>query len=285
MERRRSSAILLAVTFTLFGLAAIAGIARVAIAATHDTASIGGIAVLGGIVTVMVGGWMACRPRPVPATIVRAPAPLVEPRVAIEASPYRGALPPAMTETPVRASSRATAIVVVACLAFTAAIVPFALHRSRWVELEMVLAGWWLVWAVVLSWVARRGAVFADDHTFAITSPFTSVRRWAKKPADWTFSFGDLLAGLSDIDGLVLLVVLPVLLPIVFFAAWFVVELVVPVLFFVAYIGVVRALRHAAAYRASPERAVLGGVAWATAYVAPLAVVVWICHLCFGSHA
>jgi hypothetical protein len=80
-------------------------------------------------------------------------------------------------------------------------------------------------------------------------------------------------------------VVLPIVLPIVFFAAWFVVELVVPVLFFVAYIGVVRALRHAASYRGSPRRAVVGGVAWATAYVAPLAVVVWVCHLCFGSRS
>lgn len=295
-ERCASGArsLLLAVTFTLFGLAAIAGIARLAMTATHDTVSIVGIAVLGGVVTCMFGGWIASRPHARKETIVRAPPAVVDPHRAIHASPYRGAPPPeAITPAPPRASSRATTIVVVACLTFTAAIVPVALHRSRWVEIETVLAGWWVVWAVVLSFVARRGATFADDHTFAITSPFSGVRRWfegvsrdrKRGKTAWSFELGDLLTGLGDIDGLVLLVVLPIVLPIVFFAAWFVVELVAPVLFFVAYIGVVRALRHAAAYRGSPRRAVVGGVAWATAYVAPLAVVVWICHLCFGSRS
>lgn len=288
MERPRSSAIFLAVTFTLFGLAAIVGIARAAISATHDASGIVGIAVLGGVVIAMCGAWVACHPPAVRGPNLGAPSPpVVEPHVAIHASPYRGAPPPeAITPVPHRASSRGTTIVVVACLAFTAAVVPFSLHRSRWVEIEMVLVAWWLVWAIVLSYVARRGAAFADDHTFAIANPFAYVSRWrGGKSSSWSFDLGDLVTGLGDIDGLVLLVVLPILLPIVFFSAWFVVELVVPMLFFVAYIGVVRALRHAASYRGSPRRAVVGGVAWATAYVAPLAVVVWVCHLCFGSRS
>jgi len=65
-------------------------------------------------------------------------------------------------------------------------------------------------------------------------------------------------------------------------AAWLVVELLVPGIFFLAYLLVRGALARVANDRHDCEgnlvRSVGWGVGWATAYVAPLALVVWLVH-------
>jgi hypothetical protein len=66
-------------------------------------------------------------------------------------------------------------------------------------------------------------------------------------------------------------------------AAWLLVELVVPALFFLAYALVRGALARVAndehGCEGSLVRAATWGALWATVYVAPLALVVWALHL------
>ena len=200
-------------------------------------------------------------------------------------SPYRGAPPKAWTP---RTSARRTALVMSACLAFTGAAVPFALHLPRWVEMEAVLAGWWLIWAVILTVVARRGAELVDDHALVIRlpwspSPLAPARARAtltdEPPrSSWWSKIGDLLSFPSDLEALVFVVGLAIVLGVALAGAWLVIEVVAPVLFAVAYFGVVRALRQAAAYRGSTVRATMAGTGWATAYVGPMALLVWLVH-------
>ncbi len=223
-------------------------------------------------VVVWTGG-----PPPPASPLPRPPATL--------ASPYRGAPPKAWLP---RTSARRTALVMSACLVFTGAAVPVALHLPRWVEMEAVLAGWWLIWAVLLTVVARRGAELVDDHELVIRlpwspaskSPLRAARAQAptkERSTGWS-KLLDLLTFPSDLEALVFVVGLAMVLGVALAGAWLVIEVVAPVLFAVAYFGVVRALRRAAEYRGSTVRASLAGAGWATAYVAPVALLVWLLH-------
>ena len=239
-----------------------------------------GIAGVLGFVAARAGGGAAGTPKVVWSG---GPAPPVAPPAA--SSPYRGAAPAVWTR---RTSARRTALVMSACLVFTGAAVPFALHLPRGVEMEAVLAGWWLVWALVLTVVARRGAALVDDHALVIRLPSSPTRRAARAASDppegarsswWTTIF-DVLTLASELEVIVLVIApLAIVLGVALAGAWLVIEVVAPVLFAMAYFGVVRALRHAAAYRGSTVRASAVGAGWATAYVAPIAVVVWLVHL------
>ncbi len=212
-------------------------------------------------------------------------------------SPYRGAAPPVWTP---RTSARRTALAMTACLVFTGAAVPIALHLPRWVEMEVVLAGWWLVWAVVLTVVARRGAELVDDHALVIRLPWSPAREPRREPlaggprgapevpaeatvpparSSWWSKVFEALTLPSDLEALVFALALAIVLGVALAAAWLVIEVVAPVLFGLAYFGVVRALRRAAQYRGATVRASVVGAGWATAYVAPLAALVWLVHL------
>jgi len=169
--------------------------------------------------------------------------------------------------------------------------VPLSLHLSRWVELEAVVAGWWLVWAVVLTVVARRGAEIVDDHALMIRRPWSRARKTPVNtqiyhpPArsSWWTKFVDGMSLPSpadlDLEALGFVVGLAVVLGAALAGTWLMIEVVGPVLFAVAYAGVVRGLRRAADYRGSTLHAGVAGGGWATAYVAPIAVLVWLVHV------
>jgi hypothetical protein len=244
-----------------------------------------GIAGVLGVVAARAEGEAAGTPR---VLWSGAPPPAAPPTAA---SAYRGAAPaPWMPRT----SARRTALVMSACLVFTGAAVPLSLHLPRWVELEAALAGWWLVWAVVLTVVARRGAELVDDHALVIRLPWslapapgrarataapTPTAETPPPRSSWWSKIVDALSFPGDLEALVFVVGLAVVLGVALAGAWLMIEVVAPVLFAVAYFGVVRALRRAADYRGSTVRASVAGAGWATAYVAPLAAMVWLVHL------
>jgi hypothetical protein len=67
-----------------------------------------------------------------------------------------------------------------------------------------------------------------------------------------------------------------------YLAAWFVVELVAPPLFFLFYVVVLRAGRRAVALHADAQGrlgwSIASGTLWATVYVVPLSLVVLLVH-------
>lgn len=219
-----------------------------------------------GLAVCVVTGWIATS-RP---ALARSSLPPV-PTSPAASTAYRGDVPPAAIA---RTSARRTTAVLIASLAVTAAVVPFALHLPRWVEGEIVMVVWWLVWSLVLGIVAHRGEPVHDDHVGgSVTASLPVKPRWR-----WASA---VFEGASDPEGCVYALALVVLVGLALAGAWFVVELVAPAVFLVAYRGVVRALARVrlSETKGSVLRSALVGVTWATAYTAPLAAVVALAHL------
>jgi hypothetical protein len=189
--------------------------------------------------------------------------------------PYRQG--PVVTPTP-RVSSRVTAVVILACMTFTALVVPFALHLPRWLEMEGVLGAWWLSWATILAVLAYRGQPLDERapalwHEEDVAPPQPAlVARPEAPPSRW-WQLGELC---FNGEGVAIALALVLVLGI----AWLVVELVAPAVFFATWVGLTHALRRA---RASSHHGELGrsafhGALWATTYVAPLAAVIAAAH-------
>jgi hypothetical protein len=164
---------------------------------------------------------------------------------------------------------------LVLCFAVSGVLLPVAAHLPRWVEFEMVLGAWWLVWACAIGWLLYRGCDVADDM------PYPHAPKLGR-------------SGLSDVGldgclsldlgvegcGAVVLVVVAVLLLIV--GIWFAVEFLIPGLAFLLYLLVrgmaARAVNDRRDCKTSVLRAVSWGIAWATLYTAPLALTVLAVH-------
>src|SRR5258707_11965459 len=69
-------------------------------------------------------------------------------------------------------SGKASAAAMLACLALTALLIPMALRLDPWLDAEIVLAGWWVVWTVGLAYLLFTGQRVSDDHQLA------SPRNW-----------------------------------------------------------------------------------------------------------
>src|SRR6266852_3935566 len=62
-------------------------------------------------------------------------------------------------------SGKVSAGILVACLALTSVlIIPLARRFPPWIDFEIVLVGWWLVWVVALATLLYRGSQISDDH-------------------------------------------------------------------------------------------------------------------------
>lgn len=191
------------------------------------------------------------------------------------AHPYRGAR---IVEERVL-SGRAMTFGVVAAFVFSALVVPFAVHLPRWVELETVLLAWWAVWAVVLSALGMKGGL-KDDHDLVLRFPSFGERRVPRErlgPRSFWWWVGEAFSFATELEALVFLVLLFAALAVLLVGVWLVVELAAPALFFITYLGLVRALRHVRPR--APGPAIAAGTLWATVYVAPLAALVWGLHV------
>ncbi len=61
-------------------------------------------------------------------------------------------------------SGRLTALTVGCAMALTAAAVPTLLRLPRWVELEIIVAGWWAIWMVTYTFLLFHGFRIADER-------------------------------------------------------------------------------------------------------------------------
>lgn len=197
--------------------------------------------------------------------------------VSLPRHPFRGALP--ARPAPERLSARFVATLLAAGLVATALGVPLLMHRARWVEIETVLLGWWSVWTIALGIIAYRGVETSDDWTFAVSLPWQ--RRHAPAPAGPQRKrrlLLEILGAANDLEAIAFALVVVAVLLLAFAGAWLVLEMLVPALFFVAYVALLGALRRIRRYEGS-ARAVAAAMLWATAYVGPLALVVWLVHV------
>jgi hypothetical protein len=186
-----------------------------------------------------------------------------------------------------RISGKASALVFGACFVVTGLLfLPLAQYLTlpRWIDAEIVLALWWLIWVAGFAYLLHGGQHLTDDHAMG-------------EPRNWLAGFGLGGAGRAarddwpwwwwlapaDFEGCA--VVLGVILAVVvaFFGLWLLVEIVIPAVAFLAYFLIRGLLARVANDRHGCEgslpRALAWGAVWATVYTAPLALLVWFAHL------
>jgi hypothetical protein len=197
-------------------------------------------------------------------------------------------------------SGRLTALALMLCFAFTALAAPFAMHLPKWVEAEIVLSAWWIVWAISLGVILYRGTRVSDDHRFAPSVSLSDfgggrgARRSSSRTSSSSSSAGwfDGLSGIGDLgdagEGCLYVIGAILLAGAALLVAWLLVELIIPTVFTLAYLLLIRALqvvtndRHGC--KGIPSRAAGYGALWATIYIVPLAVVVLIVHAIARKH-
>lgn len=170
-------------------------------------------------------------------------------------------------------SGKWTVLWLLMCLIVTGLFIPFVLKKPLWIELEIVVGIWWLIWGVVLTKLLYKGEQVADDHKH-------------HKPRDW-FGMGqsgssspDLsgCANGADFEGCAVLIGLILAL----IAVWFLIEFALPILFFMLYFLIRGMLVHAVHEkpycRGNLTWSAFRGFLWATIYTAPLAGTIWFVH-------
>lgn len=188
-------------------------------------------------------------------------------------------------------SGRWTAVVLLACMTGVGVALPELLRLPRWVEVESVIAGWWVIWTIALSALLYRGWRLSDDHVLSPPRAPWRVRANPETLADSPRGregcdptgcnptgcdpFGDLGGCSEAITGVMLAIALLGI-------AWLLIDMVAPVLFFFAYFLLRNSLARVAndhhACEGKLARALGWGAVWATLYCAPIALVIAALH-------
>lgn len=186
-------------------------------------------------------------------------------------------------------------IALLVLLVAVAVILPLALHRSAWVEAEIVVGAWFVIWTAVLTWLGYTGRSVEQDW-----APFRSPRRLFGRGAGVTDAnavpFVDLGSlSIPDVDvggdggglgclgaivaGFLAIVALAALVALLYFTIGYVIPLVA-----IGLYTLVRAMLNHVAARGHVTRGDLAlslarGTIWAAVYTAPLAIAIWLLHV------
>jgi hypothetical protein len=175
-----------------------------------------------------------------------------------------------------RLSGKAAAAWLVLFLLLPAVLIPAVVRLPVWVDVEIVLGVWWLVWFGVLARLLYTGQRVSDDH--ALQSP----RSWFGSKEGWLDGLGLGLDPLLEIEGCAIGCLIVVGLILLFGGLWFLIEIAIPLVWFLLYLMVRGMLamvindRHRC--RGRLGRSVAWALVWASAYTAPLALAVWFIH-------
>jgi hypothetical protein len=196
-----------------------------------------------------------------------------------------------------RLSGKATAAWLIGFLALIALLIPTVVRLPLWIDFEIVLASWWLVWLIVLARLLYTGQRVTADHQLGeprnwltaitgkkdqetpkdpldISKPKTQQRGGSWSP------YIDL--GGIDGEGCAWILAVFVALVLLVFLIWFLIEIAIPVVLFLLYLAVRGMLAHVIndrhRCRGRLGRSLGWAFVWATLYTAPLAGVVWFVH-------
>jgi len=198
------------------------------------------------------------------------------------AAPYRMRLRRVLRPRRPRISGTLTALVLLGSLAGCGLAFPLALQLPKWIEIEIVLAMWWVSWTALLARLLYRGYRIDDDWLYfapwerkRLEAPARPRGTPSSNEPEGPFKHCTSCGCDAGLDSEIVVVV-AVAVAVLFGAAWVLVELAAPLLFFAAYSLLLRAVRRVASDRHDCERnglrAVGWAAAWATVYLAPLAV-------------
>jgi hypothetical protein len=185
-------------------------------------------------------------------------------------------------------SGKMSALAMFLCLALSAGLaylLSAPLHLPVWVRWEIVVGAWWLVWLLALAHMLYWGKRLSDDHRMgAPRSWFGGGSRgssgggsgWNLGPVD----FQGTGEGCGEGCATVLAVIVAVIAVVA--AAWLIIEVIIPALAFLLYVLIrgmlARVVNDRHACTGHLGRSLLWGSAWATAYAAPLAGLIWLGH-------
>ena len=177
-----------------------------------------------------------------------------------------------------RISGRATAAWLLVCLLLPAVLIPAVVRLPVWIDFEIVLGVWWLLWLVVLARLLYTGQRVTDDH--ALQPP----RSWfgSKKGGSWFDGMGSGWTTPVDSEGCAFAIAVIVGLILLVGGLWFLIEIAIPLVWFLLYL-VVRGMlatvindRHHC--RGRLGWSMLWALVWASAFTAPLALAIWLIH-------
>ncbi len=176
-----------------------------------------------------------------------------------------------------RVSAWALSGYLVVVLVFAALVLPLVLHRAAWVEAEIVVLAWFVIWATLLSWLAYRGAVLdeVDDsrRAWGIRDRLKNVgNAWDVSAGTWPDAGEGIVGCLAIIVAVIVVLVI----------AWLFISFVLPVIL-IALLVLVRSLvgqvtRTADRTRGQLPGSILRGAFWAAVYTVPFAVGIWVLH-------
>jgi hypothetical protein len=204
-------------------------------------------------------------------------------------------LPPALQERRrLRLSGKAAAFGLVMAFLATGILIPAVLKLPVWIDFEIVLAAWWVIWLAVLTAMLYHGQRVTDDHQLPQAHSWLTLwkkqepakktnpnpRRQASTSSGW--GNGWYYFGSDDGEGCLWILGMIVAAIVLVFALWFLIEVAIPLVLFVLYL-VTRGMlsrvindRHHCKGRLG--RAISWALVWATVYTVPLAAVVWCVH-------
>jgi hypothetical protein len=175
--------------------------------------------------------------------------------------------------------SRKLIVAIVAlCMAVAALVIPVAAHLPRWIEIELVLGAWWLLWVITLVVLLFQGVAVDDD-----TSAPTFARGSTKGLGG---AVGETASNLEWFDGCGFaacgegcLIAAGILLAV--FALLAVIEFLIPAIAILLFASIGGMLARAVNDRHECEGrfglSVLWGLLWATLYTGPvIAIVAWV---------
>jgi len=175
-------------------------------------------------------------------------------------------------------SGKWSAALLVLCFAVAGILLPVAAHLPRWVEFELVLGAWWVIWVIGIAALLYRGGHVSDDAP-GIARPRLKLNGFGDA-ITWNGCSGTVVDGLVGCDGIVFALMAIMLLVA---GIWLAIEVLIPGLAFLVYFLVrgltARAVNGGTACQGMLIRSIVWGILWATIYTAPLALAV------LGAHA
>lgn len=209
-------------------------------------------------------------------------------------------------------SGKTSVMVLLACFLITGLlVVPLAGRFPAWIDVEILLGIWWIVWTAALTHLLYTGRRIDDDHVMPPPRIWFFTRKSTDKPRSSRISGSlaapapgkapqadkeapsssssssssgwNLLDGIDvDLEGcaVILGVILAAIVALI--GLWLLIEIVIPGLAFLAYFLIRSMLARVANDRHRCEgdllRAALWGALWATVYIVPQAAFVWFMH-------
>lgn len=174
-------------------------------------------------------------------------------------------------------SGKWTVIWLLVCFILTGILIPVVLKLPHWIEYEIVVGVWWIVWTMILTKLLYKGEQITDDHQHKQPRDWLGLQKADASDASGC-GYGADFEGCAVLIGLVVALIL----------VWFLIEVAIPIVFLLLYFlvrGMLANVVNEKAYcRGNFTLSAARGFFWATVYTAPLALSIWVIHYIQKKH-